>query len=60
MWKLLQAKRTPNGVFVEIELEDVGNRGWLRLYLDPDAAEVFNFSSTYELNIKEVKDAEHD
>ena len=58
MWQLSQAKRTPNGVFVE--LEDVGNRGWLRLYLDPDVAEAFDFSSTYELTIKGSKDEEHD
>lgn len=57
-WQLSQAKRTPNGVFVELEC--VGDSGWLRLYLDPDAAELFDFSSTYELNITEVKDAEHD
>lgn len=57
-WRLSQAKRTPNGVFVE--LEDVRDRGWLRMYLDPDVAEVFDFSSTYELNITEVKDEEHD
>ena len=57
-WQLSQAKRTPNGVFVELEC--AGDRVWLRLYLDPDVAEAFDFSSTYELVIKGSKDAEHD
>ena len=57
-WQLSQAKRTPNGVFMELEC--VGDRGWLRMYLEPDAAELFDFSSNYELTITEVKDAEHD
>lgn len=57
-WQLSQAKRTPNGVFVELEC--AGDRGWLRMYLEPDAAELLDFSSNYELTITEVKDAEHD
>lgn len=57
-WQLSQAKMTPNGVFVELEC--AGDRGWLRMYLEPDAAELFDFSSNYELTITEVKDAEHD
>ena len=57
-WSLSQAKRTPNGVFVELERDE--DHGWLRLYLSPDEADVFSFSGTYELTIKECKDAEHD
>ncbi|WP_298626381.1 hypothetical protein [uncultured Senegalimassilia sp.] len=57
-WHLSQAKRTPKGVFVE--LEEGEGRGWLRLYVDPDAAELFDFSSLYELTITGGNDVGHD
>lgn len=56
-WYLSQSKRTPKGVYLELEEEQ--GRGWLRLYVEPDAAELMDYASAYELTIKEANDEEH-
>ena len=46
-WRIASMKRTPKGVFVELE-------GWLRMYVDEDNADAYRFDKTYQLTIEEV------
>ena len=51
-WRIASMKRTPNGVFVELEAMD--GDGWLRMYVKPEAVDVYSFDKTYQLTIEEV------
>lgn len=51
-WRVASMKRTPNGVYVELEAVD--GDGWLRMYVKPDAVDAYRFDQTYQLTIEEV------
>lgn len=51
-WIIESMKRTPKGVFVELEAVD--GDGWLRMYVKPEAVDAYRFDHTYQLTIEEV------
>lgn len=51
-WIISNMKRTPKGVFVELEAVD--GDGWLRTYVDEETADDYRFDKTYQLTIEEV------
>ena len=51
-WRIASMKRTPNGVFVELEAVD--GDGWLKMYVKPEAVDAYRFDQTYQLTIEEV------
>lgn len=51
-YRVESIKRTPNGVYVE--LNEVDGDGWLRMYVDEETADAYRFDKTYQLTIEEV------
>lgn len=51
-WRIESMKRTPKGVYVE--LEAVNGDGWLRMYVKPEAVDAYRFDQEYLLTIEEV------
>ena len=51
-WKVSGMKRTPNGVFVELEVVD--GDGWLKMYVSPEAVDAFRFDTVYEIDVREA------
>lgn len=51
-WRIASMKRTPKGVFVELEAVD--GDGWLRMYVKPESVDAFRFDTVYEIDVREA------